>query len=131
MSSGQTVILTSSYRREQAKRLIDLAPDNAVVNVKQANRTNDQNALMWSLLSEISRARPEGRVYPPETWKVLFMHSLGFQQRFELALDGQGVIPIGYRSSRLTVQQMSDLIEVIHEYAARHGIALKEDRHAA
>jgi len=106
--------------------LIDIAPPYSVVSIKGPTRTNDQNAKLWAMLSDISRAKPEGRAYPPETWKVLFMHSLGFQQRFEQALDGQGVIPVGYRSSRLTVQQMSDLIEVIQEYAARHDIALKE-----
>jgi len=123
---SQTIILSSHSRRSEARRLIDIAPPYSVVSIKGPTRTNDQNAKLWAMLSDISRAKPEGRAYPPETWKVLFMHSLGFQQRFEQALDGQGVIPVGYRSSRLTVQQMSDLIEVIQEYAARHDIALKE-----
>jgi hypothetical protein len=70
----------------------------------------------------VSRAKPEGRELTPEVWKALFLHSLGHQQRFEMALDGNGVIPIGFRSSRLTKEQFSDLIEVIREYGARHGV---------
>lgn len=123
---SQTIILSDDSRRMQARRLVDLAPPGSVLTIKPPSRTLDQNALMWSLLSEISRAKPEGRTYTPEVWKSLFLHSLGHQQRFEGALDGSGVVPVGFRSSRLTKAQMSDLIEVIFEYAARHGIALKE-----
>lgn len=123
---SQTVILSDDSRRMQARRLVDLAPPGSVLTIKPPSRTLDQNALMWSLLSEISRAKPEGRTYTPEVWKSLFLHSLGHQQRFESALDGNGVVPVGFRSSRLTKAQMSDLLEVIYEYGARHGIALKE-----
>jgi hypothetical protein len=123
---GQTVILRSPASRDGAKRLVELAPAGAILNIRPATRTNEQNALMWALLSEISRAKPEGRELTPEVWKSLFLHALGHDQRFEIALDGRGVVPVGFRSSRLTKEQMSDLIEMIHEYAARHGIALKE-----
>jgi hypothetical protein len=123
---GQTVILRSPASRDGAKRLIELAPLGAILNIRPATRTNEQNALMWALLSEISRAKPEGRELTPEVWKSLFLHALGHAQRFEMALDGNGVVPVGFRSSRLTKEQMSDLIEMIHEYAARHGIELKE-----
>jgi hypothetical protein len=123
---GQTVVLRSPASRDGAKRLIELAPQGAIVNIRPATRTNEQNALMWALLSDISRAKPEGRELTPEVWKSLFLHALGHAQRFEMALDGNGVVPVGFRSSRLTKEQMSDLIEVIHEYAARHGIALQE-----
>lgn len=127
MSSGQTIILSSAYSRAQAKRLIDLAPDRAVVNVREAKRTTDQNALMWALLSEISRAKPEGRCLTPDVWKSLFLHALDHSQRFEMALDGKGMVPVGFRSSRLSKEQFSALIDTIHEYAARQGIALSDE----
>lgn len=122
MSAGQTVILHSPSGRETAKRLIDAAPKGAVVNIRQASRTNDQNSLMWALLSDVSRAKPEGRELTPDVWKSLFLHSLDHAQRFEMALDGKGMVPVGFRSSRLTKEQFSDLIEVIQEYGARHGV---------
>ena len=127
MSEGQTVILTSDYRRMQAHRLIEKVPAGAVVTIRPARRTSDQNALMWAMLSEISRARPEGRELTPDIWKALFMHSLDHTQRFEMALDGKGMVPVGFRSSKLSKAQFSDLIEIIHEYAARHGIALTDE----
>ena len=121
---SQTITLSSQYNRSRAKRLVEVAPAGAVMVIRPASRTTDQNALLWSMLSEISRAKPEGRSLPPETWKCLFMNAAGFQCTFEPGLDGEGVVPPGFKSSRLSKAEFSDLIEVSHEYAARHGIVL-------
>ena len=123
---AQTVILDCKYRRDQAHRLIDAAPVGAVMTIAPAKRTVEQSDKMWALLSDISRAKPEGRMWPPETWKAAFMHLLGHQVRFAEGLDNSGPFPMGFRSSRLSKQQMSDLIECATEYAVRHGITLKE-----
>ena len=124
--SGHTIILSGPRARFDAKALVDRSPPYAVVTFKEQRRTNDQNALLWTLLGYVSRAKPEGRVYPPEIWKSLFMSSCGHQARWEPALDGNGVVAVGYRSSRLTKAEMSDLIECINEYAARHNIQFSE-----
>ena len=119
-----TVRLTGAGQREYVKRLIDAAPDYAVVTVKAGDRTLDQNALMWTLLTKISHAKPEGRRWTPETWKCAFLHSLGHQVQFAEGLDGSGPFPLGFRSSKLTKPQMADLITVIMEYADRHGVPI-------
>lgn len=122
MSAGQTIILSGPSSRQKAERLINAAPSGAILTVKLPTRSTDQNALMWSLLSEISRAKPEGRSLSPDIWKCVFMAATGHQVRFEPTLEGDGVIPIGFRSSRLTKDEMSDLLECIIEYGARHGV---------
>lgn len=122
---GQTIILHSSFQRGEAHRLIDAAPDRAVVKVEAPRRSVDQNARMWADLSSISRAKPEGRNWPPETWKAAFMQYLGHEIQWVPGLAGQP-LPVGFRTSRLSKEQMSDLIEVIHEFAARHNIPLME-----
>lgn len=127
---GQTMIL-SGHSRHRAKALIDRAPDGFVLNIKQPTRTSAQNNLMWQFLSDISRAKPEGRTLTADVWKALFMHALDHSTRFEMALDGKGMVPVGFRSSRLSKEQMSDLIEVIREYAARHDINLDTHDEAA
>lgn len=123
---GQTVILGSQKQRETALRLVLKAPPGSVCEIKPPRRTNDQNALLWSLLSEISRAKPEGREYPPEIWKSLIMSAAGFEPVFERSLDGRGLVPLGFKSSRLTKAEFSDLIECARAYAAEHGIELSE-----
>jgi hypothetical protein len=117
-----TVRLIGPTQREYAKRLIDAAPDYAVVTVRAGDRTLDQNAKMWCLLSDISRAKPEGRSWTPEVWKAAFLHCLGHQVQFAEGLDGSGPFPLGFRSSKLSKAQMSDLLEVITEYGTRHGV---------
>jgi hypothetical protein len=119
---AQTVILVGDSQRSFAKQLIDKAPKNAVVSIKEATRSNEQSAKMYAMLSDISRAKPDGRRWTPDTWKAAFMNSTGHQVQFCEGLDNSGPFPLGFRSSRLTVKQMSDLIEVITEYGSRHGV---------
>lgn len=121
MSAGQTVILGSQYTRMLAHRLVDAAPHGAVLNVRQANRSTDQNAKLWAMLSDVSRAKPDGRTHTAEVWKTLFMHACGHAVQFEQGLNGQP-FPTGFRSSRLNKAQMSDLLEFIYAYGAEHGV---------
>ena len=117
-----TVRLTGPAQREYARRLIAAAPDYAVVTVKAGDRTLDQNAKMWVMLTEISKAMPDGRKWTPETWKAAFMHTLGHQVQFCEGLDNSGPFPLGFKSSKLNKAQMADLITVIQEYGDRHGV---------
>lgn len=121
---SQTVILGSN--RTAAHRLVDAAPQGSVCKISAPRRTNDQNALMWSLLSEVSRAKPMGRTHTPEVWKELFLHACGHAVQFETGLNGQP-FPIGFRSSRLSKAQMSELIEFILCFGAENSIAFNRD----
>lgn len=121
----QTIILRGPEQRALAKRLIDAAPVDAVVKIGAAKRSTEQNDKMWAMLSDISRAKPEGRMHTPDVWKSLFMHACGHAVQFEHGLDGQP-FPVGFRSSRLNKAQMSDLIEFIYAYGAEHGVNWSE-----
>lgn len=126
MTAGQTIILGTEHAAKQAVRVILAAPPRSVLTVKPPKRTLDQNAKLWAMLSDVSRAKPDGRELTPDVWKALFLHALDQSIRFEMALDGNGMVPVGFRSSRLTKAQMSDLIELISEYGARHGVEWSE-----
>lgn len=128
---AQTIILRGPSQREFAKRLIEAAPIDGVVKVSAPTRNTDQNAKMWAMLSDIARAKPEGRRWTPEVWKCAFMHFLGHQVQFADGLDGSGPFPLGFRSSRLTVRQMADLITCIAEYGDRHGVQWSDQEVAA
>lgn len=125
MAEGQVVILSSLAARANARKLIDAAPHGAVVRIKAAHRTTEQSDKMWAMIGDVSRAKPEGRTHSPDTWKALFMSACGHAVQFENGLNGQP-FPVGFRSSRLTKQQMSDLIECIAEYGARHGVVFQD-----
>lgn len=123
--TGQTIILKSPMQREFARRMIAAAPDYAVVNIKAGDRSADQNAKMWATLSEISRAKPDGRRHTPEVWKCLFMSACGHAVQFEQGLDGSP-FPVGFRSSKLSKHQMSELLEFIMAYAVKHEVELSQ-----
>ena len=122
----QTILLRSEYQKLLAHQLIEKAPRDAVVKISAAKRSDDQNAKMWAMLSDISRAKPEGRAHIPEVWKCIFMAALGHEVKFEMGLDNQP-FPIGFRTSKLTKPQMSDLIEFINAYASKHGVKWSEE----
>jgi hypothetical protein len=120
------VRLTGMRQRKYAHQLIDAAPDLSIITIVGGDRSIDQNAKMWAMLTDVALSRPEGRKWPPETWKCAFMHSLGHQVQFADGLDGSGPFPLGFKTSKLNKQQMSDLIEVIYEYGSRHNVEWSE-----
>jgi len=122
---GQTIRLVSRLNRERAKALIDQAPDRALVNIRPETRSSEQNNLLWALLSDVSRAKPDGRTHTPDVWKCLFMQACGHAVQFEVGLDGRP-FPLGFRSSRMTKDQMTDLIEFILQYCAEKGVHVQE-----
>jgi len=105
---------------------IRAAGTNARITISQAKRSNAQNDKMWAMLSDVARCQPEGRQWEPETWKAAFMHYLGHQVRFCEGLDGCGPFPMGFRSSKMSVGQMADLITCIQEYGDRHGVEWRD-----
>ena len=125
----QTVILRGQSQRDLAKRLIDAAPVDGVVKIGAPGRTLSQNDKMWAMISDVSRAKPEGRTHTPEIWKPLFMSACGHAVQFEQGLDGTP-FPIGFRSSRLSKHQMSDLIEFIYSYGAEHGVVWSDETYS-
>lgn len=122
---SQTVILRSGLQRDLAKSLIDKAPNDAIVKISAATRSDDQNAKMWAMLSDVSRSAPEERHHIPEVWKCIFMAALGHEVMFTMGLNNQP-FPIGFKTSKLTKAQMSDLIEFIYAYGAQHNVKWSE-----
>lgn len=129
--SGQTVILCSPRSRSIARDLISRAPQGAVVTIKPERRSLDQNAKLWALISDISRAKPEGRCHTPEVWKALLMAACGHEVQFERGLEDGSPFPVGFRSSRLSKEQMSELIEFILAYGARHDVPWSHNENEA
>lgn len=123
---AQTVILRGNDQRTLAKRLIDAAPQDAVVRVSEATRSPSQNDKMWAMLSDISRAKPMGRMHTPEMWKALMMKACGHEVQFVAGIDGEP-FPVGFRSSRMSKSQMNDMIEFMYKFGADNGVKWSEE----
>jgi hypothetical protein len=118
---AQTVILHGKSQKQFAHDLIERAPAGAVLTIREAKRTVDQNSMLWACLSDVSRSMPDGRRHTPEVWKTLFMHACGHAVQFEHGLNGQP-FPVGFRSSNLTKSQMADLITFILQWGNEKGV---------
>jgi hypothetical protein len=82
------------------------------------------------MLTDVSRAKPNGRKATPEVWKCLFMQALGHESRFEMGLDDKP-FPIGFRSSRLNKREMSDLTSFIDAWGTQNGVTWSEPQEMA
>jgi len=128
MSDKQTFILRDERIVGNALAAVRAAEVNCRVTIYPPLRTLDQNAKAWAMLADVARAKPEGREWAPETWKAAFMHFLGHQVMFAEGLDGTGPFPVGFRTSRLTVRQMVDLITCIYKYGDERGVEWRETK---
>lgn len=127
MSEKPCIIIRTAADRGRALRWVSQAPFGTVVEFKQKARSGDQNAAMWSLLTQINRQRPyhNGVKMSAVLWKAVFMQALGVELVMLPVLDGEGLFPFGHRSSKLTVGEMSDLITLILAWAAQQGLEIK------
>lgn len=103
-----------------------LAGHRLTLEVKRATRSTEQNALMWSCLTDLSRQVDwpvDGRSVKlePEEWKDILSAGLKKTQRVAQGIDG-GFVMLGQRTSRLTVAEMSDLITLAHAFGDQQGV---------
>jgi hypothetical protein len=121
------IILRTRQDRGRAVRWIETAPDGTVVEFKQKGRSNDQNAAMWSVLTQINRQRPvhNGVKMSAVLWKAIFLQALGAELVMLPTLEGGGLFPFGHRSSKLTVSEMGDLIELMLAWAATEELVIE------
>ena len=127
MNDKPCIILRTRQDRGRAVRWIENAPDGTVVEFKQKGRSNDQNAAMWSILSQINRQRPvhNGVKMSAVLWKAVMMEACGVEVLWLPKLDGNGAFPFGHRSSKLTVSEMGDLITLMLAWAATEGLTIE------
>ena len=130
--SRYLINVNSTADRERAARIVLAAPFGCRVEVKAAKRTLPQNDRMWAMLTEIAQQLPwHGIRLRPDDWKLLFLDALKRELRNVPNLDGTGFVNINQSSSDLTKSEMSDLIELIAEFGARHGVKFADDAVAA
>jgi hypothetical protein len=127
----ETIRLQSRAHRLYAIDKIAEAPVGWIVTIKEETRRDAQNRLFWEIMGDLAKAEPDGRKWTKETWRDAIMHARGHQVQFAQALDGSGPFPVGFRSSHLSVSQMSEVIEYAFSYGAERGVVFTIDRRRA
>lgn len=103
------------------------------VTCRRRTRSDEQNDLMWDLLSEFEKqgATVRGQTFNKEAWKAMFMNALGFDNHMLPTLDGEQFFAEGYRSSKLKVPEMTALIDRIFQEGAERGIKFRQTQEKA
>lgn len=126
----QFFILAHELARKNAMQAILESPTGYVVEIKPKNRTLEQNSKLHVLIQEISQKVVwAGKKQEVETWKRLltaaWLRARGEPVEMLPAIDGYGVDVVFRPTSKLTVEEMSELIEYIQAWAVEQGIEIE------
>ncbi len=101
-------------------------PEGTTVEFRAPRRSLDQNALMWSLLSQISKQVDwYGQKLSNEDWKDVLTASLR-RTRVVPGIDAGTFVPLGMRTSQMTKEEISELLELIYCFGAERGVHFRE-----
>lgn len=125
---SKTVRLIGETQKAHAKHLIDAAPADYVMKLAKETRRDIQNRKLWPMIADLQRQVPELASYSADDTKLRFLNALGVEMRFLPTLEGEGMFPVGLRSSTLTVAQFAALIELLYAYGAERGVRWSEPK---
>lgn len=129
MTAHPTIILNSNAARERAARTCHTAPLGTVVTYRPVKRSVPQNDRLHAMLTELSRkVKYHGQTLSVDDWKVLFMSALNQEMRLVPAINNNGFVALGRSTSKLSVTEFSDLIELIMAWAAENGVTFHDPK---
>lgn len=111
-----------TLRQFAASYILDVAPDGCVVQFKEPTRSLEQNARMWAMLADVSaQVDWYGKKLSNEDWKTVFTASLR-NTRVVPTIDGDGFVPLGMSTSKMSVAEMAALMGLIEAFGAQRGV---------
>jgi hypothetical protein len=121
--SRAVLVLHRQSDRDRAASWVGQAPWGTRITFQEAKRTTDQNARMWAMLTEVARqVKWHGQQLSADDWKLIFMAALPEETRIVPNLSGNGFVNLGRSSSKLSVGEMADLMDLIAAFGAREGV---------
>jgi hypothetical protein len=96
------------------------------VSIGRPSRTLDQNARLWAMLGDVSKqVLWHGQKLTAEDFKCMFTASLR-RQRAVPNIEGDGFVVLGDSTRRMTIRELSDLMELIAAFGAERGVRWSE-----
>ena len=122
----QTFVITPLTRQ----RILDIVQNAMIgtrVELMDEQRTLEQNAKMWVMLAEIAeQVEWYGRRLEPQDWKDVFTASLRKAQVVP-GIDRGTFVALGMHTSKLSKAEFSDLLELMHAFAAEHDVKFSNE----
>lgn len=128
------VTLANDRLRAKAMEYVQKAKPNSRVEFKGPKRSNDQNAAMWAMLSDLARQLVwHGQRLDTEAWKLVMLDALRREHRDQMRLvpntDGTGFVNVSpVHSSDLGEDEMRDLLAIIRAFGDQHGVEWSEPK---
>lgn len=127
----ETVIIRGDKERQLVATWAKNVALGTIVEFRSARRSIDQNALLWSLLADVSaQVDWYGTKLSSEDWKDVFTAALR-KARVVPGIDAGTFVPLGMRTSEMTKGEFSELIELIRAFGAERGVRFFDDERAA
>lgn len=125
MSNRHAITVRTAADRQRLLAWAERTPIGWRVEFKESTRSMEQNSRLWAILQVVAKQGDiNGQRFDTEAWKCIFMRAMGKEAKFYPSLDGSSFFPAGFRSSQLTIREMSDLQTFIEAWAADKGISL-------
>lgn len=125
--SRALLVLTGPDVRERAVNWCRKLPTGTRVEFRAPARSLDQNARMWAMLTEIAaHLEWHGQKLSAEDWKDMFTASLR-RARVVPGIDAGTFAILGMRTSDMSKEEMSDLMELIAAFGAERGVRFQDE----
>lgn len=130
MSTKQIFVLAHPQARRNAAYACMNAPVGYRVEVREKTRSLAQNDLLWSILTDLAKQVPwtvngKQEMLTGEDWKAILTASLAQEQRMATGVRG-GFVFLPRSTSRMTVRQLTELIDFAHSFGAEHDVQWSE-----
>ena len=121
--TGMTFVLRHQLARQRAAHAVATAPDWWEVRIRPKKRDSSINAALHAKLADIAKSREwHGQTLDIEAWKRLFVAAWcrlkGERTVMLPALDGEGVDVVFRHTSRMTQEEVRDLLAYIEAWDA-------------
>ena len=125
-----TLIESLNYAFTVAKQVFEDEGGHGIVwkllfTPVKSTRSLQANACMWAHLTDISRQVVwHGNKLAPSEWKDVISAGLK-AQKVVPNIYGTGFVVLGARTSKMSIKEMSDMIELCLAFGIEHGVKFK------
>jgi hypothetical protein len=132
MSQRAQLVLKDDSERRRATHWCQHLPLGTRVEFKAPVRSLPQNDRMWAMLTDVATQKLwHGIKLSTDDWKLLFMDALKREIRALPNLDGTGFVNVGSSSSKLSKEEMGDLMTLITMFGDKHGVLWTDPKEVA
>lgn len=128
--------IKSPADRAKAARWAMAAPLEMRIEFKETKRTVPQSDRMWAMLTDIATQLAwHGKKMPTDSWKLMFLDALKRSTNEALDIvpniDGTGFVNLSTSSSDLSIEEMTDMIEIMFKFGTEHDVVFHEPKKKA